>query len=114
MVIELHKIDKLVLKDCPSEDFEVALKFIYNQTCLPDDLSLDKVISVGVLADRYLLTGLQTAIFKHLQKKFSTVFALKIYLWVNKYYSERKKSLKQMRQFILDNFNTVFFKGVFH
>lgn len=29
LVIELQKIDQLVLKDCPSDDFETVLKFCY-------------------------------------------------------------------------------------
>lgn len=104
-----------MLKDCPSDDFEIILKFCYNpSSALLEDLSVDRVIRVSLLADRYLFTSLQSVILKTLQKKFSTIFALKIYMWALNCCQQREPVLETMHEFIVTNFSQVFFKGVFH
>jgi hypothetical protein len=44
-----------VLQDCPSDDFEIVLKFCYNPTAvIIEDISVDRIIKVSMLADRYI------------------------------------------------------------
>ena len=66
------------------------------------------------MADRYLFTSLQAVILKTLQKKFSTIFALKIYMWALHCCQQRESVLDTMQEFIVTNFSQVFFKGVFY
>ena len=77
-----------------------------------NDLSVDRLIRVNEIADKFLVKNLSLCILKLLKKKFTTIQALRIYLWI-KTYHESDSMLSSMEEFIVSHFSFVFFQGVF-
>lgn len=112
-MIHVSKIDEIHITDCEPDDFRTCLKFCYNQINTElVNLSVDKLIRVYEIADKFIVKNLSLAILKLLKKKFTTIQALRIYLWM-KTYHDGDSMLSSMEEFITTNFSFVFFQGVF-
>ena len=76
-------------------------------------LTVDRLIKVNEIADKFIVKSLNTIILKLMKKKFTTIQALRIFLWM-KTYHESDTMMTSMEEFILTNFSFVFFQGVFN
>lgn len=115
LVIELNKVDTLIIKDCNPEAFQYFLKYCYNHNLALELLTVDNVIMLSEMADRFLCQSLMTHIQSFLYRKFSIVYALKIYMWTLKFFSDDTKSLDRFKRMILQaqNFRLIFHQNVF-
>ena len=113
ILIQVNKIDEMEIKDCEPEDFKIFLTFCYNQS--PEVLSslpVDRLIKVNEISDKFIVKNLSLCILKVLKKKFTTIQALRIFLWM-KAYHDCDNMISSMEEFIITNFSFVFFQGVF-
>ena len=80
-----------------------------------DLLTVDQVILLSEMADRFLCTDFMTQIQTFLYKKFSIVYALKIFMWTLKFYPDDDKCISKFKQMILQpqNFKLIFHQNVF-
>ena len=74
IVIHLHKIDEIHINDCEPDDFRVFLTFCYNQNIdVVGNLSVDRLIKLNEISDKFIVKNLTLIILKLLKKKFTTI-----------------------------------------
>lgn len=75
-------------------------------------MAVERLIKVNDIADKFIFKNLSMCILRVLKKKFTTIQALRIYLWM-KAFHESDSMMSSMEEFITTNFSFVFFQGVF-
>ena len=54
LVIEVNKVDSLVIKNCEHESFRLFLQYCYNHSLKLETLTVGQVIQLSEMADRFL------------------------------------------------------------